>query len=335
MTTVGAKKQPATVAADGPRSEIGVASAMSGSPLERWDSNICATRSLAAAALFALAVRFASIAEASLLWLIVVRRAVAIATEQPAMKTSPVLVILPIHNEAKNLEQLLKSLMVVVRQEGYDLLAIDDASTDASLEILKQYGVSTISLLENVGYGAALQTAYKYADRQGYECLIQMDGDGQHDARFLPMIRKKLACHDYVIGSRFLGVADTPFQPERDLYRGTRPRKVGIYLHRILLYIMTRVLISDPTSGYVGMSRRCVRFLSGDLFPYDFPDADVLLTLIRARFKLCEIAVYMYHNHTGGQLHQGLVPVWYLFKVPLSLLVSSLRKAGRDGDKWA
>ena len=251
------------------------------------------------------------------------------------MKTSPVLVILPVHNEAKNLEQALKSLMVVVRQEGYDLLAIDDASTDASLEILKQHGVSTISLLENLGYGAALQTAYKYADRQGYECLIQMDGDGQHDPRFLPAIREKLTCHDYVIGSRFSDTAGAPFRPERELYRGTPLRKVGITLHRMLLYVMTRVSISDPTSGYIGMSRKCVRFLSGNLFPHDFPDADVLLTLIRARFKLCEVAVYMYHNHAGGQIHRGLAPIWYVFKVPLSLLVSSLREAGRRGDKWA
>ena len=247
------------------------------------------------------------------------------------MKRPPVLVVMPVHNEAKNLERMLPSLMEVVRREGYDLLAIDDASTDASLEILKRYGVPTIPLFESLGYGAALQTAYKYADRQGHECLIQMDGDGQHDPRFLPMIRQKLTCHDYVIGSRFLEAAPPPFSPKRELYRGTPLRKIGIRLFRMALYVMTRVSIADPTSGYIGMNRKCTRFLSRDFYPHDFPDADVLLTLIRSRFKLCEVSVYMYHNYAGGQMHRGVAPVWYMVKVTLSLLISILRKKVGEG----
>ncbi len=242
------------------------------------------------------------------------------------MKKASVLVVVPVYNEARNLDDMLPPLMEVARREHYDLVAIDDASTDESRTILKRHGVSVITLVENLGAGAAVQTGYKYALAKKYQYLIQVDGDGQHDPRFLPMLRHKLACHDFVIGSRFLDSGAAPFPPKRELYKGTALRSIGIRLFRALLYAMTRVSVSDPTSGYRGMNRKCMQFLSGDLYPHDFPDADVVLALIRNRFKLCEVPVYMYHNYAGGKLHRGIMPVWYMYKVTLSLLVSSLRK---------
>ncbi len=244
------------------------------------------------------------------------------------MKTPPVLIVVPVRNEAENLVRLLAPLKEVVGREGYDLVVIDDASTDESLDVLKRHGVRTITLVENLGYGAAVQTGYKYALARGYEYLIQLDGDGQHDPRFLPMIRRELARRDFVIGSRFLAAGATPFPPKEELYKGTPFRRIGIRFFRLLLYVMTGVSISDPTSGYVGMNRKCIRFLSGDLYPHDFPDADVLLSLIRSRFKLCEVPVYMYRNRVGGRLHRGIAPIWYMFKVTLSLSVSSMRRRG-------
>ena len=188
-----------------------------------------------------------------------------------------------------------------------------------------------ITLVENLGYGAAVQTGYKYALAKGYEHLIQFDGDGQHDPRFLPMIRRELERHDFVIGSRFLESGTVSFPPKEELYEGTPFRRIGIRFFRWLLYVMSGVSISDPTSGYVGMNRKCVRLLSGNFYPHDFPDTDVLLFLIRSRFKLCEVPVYMYHNRAGGRLHRGFAPVWYVFKVMLSLFISVLRKPARQG----
>ncbi len=247
------------------------------------------------------------------------------------MNRASVLVVVPVYNEAANLDRLLAPLLEVVRRERYDLVAVDDASTDGSRAILERHGVPTIALVENLGLGAALQTGYKYALAGKWEHLIQVDGDGQHDPRFLPAIRRKLACHDFVIGSRFLDSGAVPFPPERELYRGTAVRKIGIRMFRALLYAMTRVPVSDPTSGYCGMNRKCMRFLSGDLYPHDFPDADVILSLIRNRFRLCEVPVYMYHNRVGGKLHRGIMPVWYMYKVTLSLLVSGLRRRRGGG----
>lgn len=242
------------------------------------------------------------------------------------MKTSPVLVTFPVHNEARNLESMLPHLLEIVRREQCDILAIDDASTDESREILKKQGIPVISLFENLGYGAAIQTAYKYALAKGYDYLIQVDGDGQHDPRFLPRIHRALGDHDFVAGSRFLDHEDTDFPPRDKLYKGTKLRKTGIVLFRSLLYLMTGAWISDPTSGYVGMNAECMHFLAGDRYPHDFPDADVRLLLIRNGFRVCEIPVYMYSNEVTGVLHKGLAPIWYVFKMMLSLFICRIRR---------
>lgn len=239
-----------------------------------------------------------------------------------------VLVVFPVRNEAPRLERLLPPLRQVVRREGYHLLALDDASTDDSAAILARAGVPTLRLPENLGYGAALQTGYKYALARGYDRLLQLDGDGQHDPRFLPLLLERLSDCEVVIGSRFLAPPDpAPFPPTGPLYRGTPGRRAGIALFRFLLRLLIRQPVTDPTSGYLGLDRRALRFMSRDDHPYDFPDADVVFRLVRNGFRVREIPVYMYPNEGGGQLHRGLSPLWYLFKVALSLFVSLFGRA--------
>ena len=245
----------------------------------------------------------------------------------PSVRPSA-LVVFPVRNEAERLPRLLGPLTAVVRREGYHLLAIDDASTDDSAAILARSGVPTLRLPENLGYGAALQTGYKYALSRGYRVLLQLDGDGQHDPRFLPRIREALRDCEVVIGSRFLRADPAPFPPAGPLYRGTPGRRAGIALFRALLRLLLPVRITDPTSGYLGFDRAALRFLSRDDHPYDFPDADVVFRLVRSGLRVREIPVYMYPNEGGGQLHRGLAPLWYLFKVALSLFVSVFGRAG-------
>ncbi len=244
------------------------------------------------------------------------------------MQRSSVLVLMPVYNEGEALDRTLDVLKPVCAREQYDLVAVDDGSTDNSLAILRRHGVATISLIDSLGYGAALQAGFKYALAKGYEHLIHLDSDGQHDARFVPSIEGALAAHDFVIGSRFLEHVDTPFEPTRKLYRGTPLRRVGIGIHRLLLHAMSGVRVSDPTSGYIGMNRECIRLLSGDGFPSDYPDADVLLSLLRGRLRLREIPVYMYESDTVRGMHSGaLMPAWYMLKVTLSLVVTALRRS--------
>ncbi len=238
-----------------------------------------------------------------------------------------VLVIIPVHNEEANLKRFLPQLLPIIQELNIDLLAVDDCSTDNSLQILSFYSVPTIQLFSQMGYGTAIQTGYKYALKKNYAYLIQIDGDGQHDPRFLRSILRCLKNDeaDVVIGSRFLEVTDEPLTPFEKLYKGSPIRLVGIRIFRLILRCLTSRKITDPTTGYIGMNKKSLQFACSHSFPFDFPDADMILTFLRNHFRIQEIPVYMYHNHATGYLHRGCKPIWYVFKVTLSLLISSIR----------
>ena len=178
-----------------------------------------------------------------------------------------------------------------------------------------------------MGYGVALQTCYKYALANNYDFLIQIDGDGQHDPRFIPKILHMLKENeaDVLIGSRFLRHSETKFKPRGKLYYGTFLRRFGIQMFRGILYLLTLRKFTDPTSGYVGINRRTLRFFSGKCFPFDYPDADLLLALLRNHFHVKEIPVYMYANESNGNLHRGCRPIWYVIKVSLAMCIESIR----------
>ncbi len=213
-----------------------------------------------------------------------------------------------------------------------DVIGVNDASTDGTPALFQKFGVRTLNHPIQMGYGTTLQTGYKYALRNGYDYVIQLDADGQHDPRFLTRFYRHLTRGDaeIVIGSRFLKESRPSFYPTGPLYSGTLLRRIGIVLFRIAIVILGWRYVSDPTSGYIGFNRRALQFFCGKGFPFDYPDADLILTLIRNRFKLMEIPVYMYANSEYGKLHRGCRPLWYIFKVSLSLLVTSIRGRERE-----
>ena len=242
------------------------------------------------------------------------------------MPDSDTLIIIPAYNEAQRIGQTLDDLSTVSSQLRFDVLVIDDGSTDATEEVVREAGYPVIRLLFHSGYGTALQTGYKYADLKGYEYIVQVDADGQHDVRFLPTIVDMLKKNrmDIAVGSRFLD--GTPFSPlpNRVLYYGTPLRRIGIRLFRLLLSLWG-LKVTDPTSGFLGLQRSAFTFLAGDVFPFDYPDADVLLLLHRNKFRIQEVPVFMYLNPERGTIHRGCAPFWYMIKESLSLIFAGLR----------
>jgi glycosyltransferase involved in cell wall biosynthesis len=168
----------------------------------------------------------------------------------------------------------------------------------------------------NGGYGAALQTGYKYALYRGYDAVGQIDGDGQHDPSCLPSLFDKVAREgfDVVIGSRFLGPAAA--------YRVPLLRKIGMRFFRFLIRAFTGLRITDPTSGFQALSKRAFRFFArNDRFPSDYPDADVIVLLHYAGFRLTEVPVRMHADGGGKSIHSGFKPLYYVVKMLLSLFI--------------
>jgi glycosyltransferase involved in cell wall biosynthesis len=235
---------------------------------------------------------------------------------QPA-SGARVLVLIPAYNEAGNIAATIAGVRRVVPE--YDILVVDDGSRDGTAAAARSAGAVVLSHHFNMGYGVTIQTGYKYAAGKGYDYLVQLDGDGQHDPAGIPVLLAPVLAgdSDFAVGSRFLGA---------DSYRPPFFRRLGIALFRKLVTVIIGRTITDPTSGFQAFNRDVIRFFTTDVFPCDYPDADMLVTLNMAGFRIVELPVRMFANPDGRSMHSGLKPLYYIFKMCLSLFIILLRK---------
>lgn len=234
-----------------------------------------------------------------------------------AAPASRPLALIPAFNESSSLEDVIKR--IAAARPGLPVAVIDDGSTDDTAAAAHRAGAHLLRLPFNMGYGAALQTGYKFALRDGYDCVVQLDGDGQHEPADIPallgVIERGEA--DLALGSRFLTGTG---------YRPPLLRRVGMGLFRFLASDLTGVKLSDVTSGFQALNRDLLTFFAGDRYPVDYPDADVLVMLQRAGFRIKEVPVTMYENPRMSSMHSGLRPIYYVFKMLLSIALTPLRR---------
>jgi len=228
-----------------------------------------------------------------------------------------ILIIIPAFNEAARIAEVIQRVREVA--PDYDILVVNDGSRDDTAKTARTCGAKVASHPFNLGYGVAIQTGYKYALAKGYDYVVQIDGDGQHDPAFIPDLLAPVIEEqtDFVLGSRFLGT---------ESYEPSLARRIGMTFFRKLLSILTRTRITDSTSGYQAFNRQVIRYFTTEVFPCDYPDADMLLTLHRAGFRILEVPVRMHASATGKSMHTGLKPFYYMFKMLLSIFVTLLRK---------
>lgn len=121
------------------------------------------------------------------------------------MSNSSVWVVLPAFNEAETLARVVSR----IRANGYHIVCVDDASSDATPDIARRLGCDVLVHPFNLGQGAAVQTGIEYALARGADFICTLDADGQHDADELPLLVRALHEHraDFALGSRFLGKA--------------------------------------------------------------------------------------------------------------------------------
>lgn len=228
-----------------------------------------------------------------------------------------ILILIPAFNEAARIAGVVRQAAGAV-PDG-DILVVDDGSRDATARLAAQAGAQVVSHPFNLGYGAAVQTGYKFAVTRGYRFIVQMDGDGQHDAESVARLLApvKAGNADFALGSRFLA---------GDSYVPPLTRRLGMAFFRRMVTLITGQPITDSTSGFQAFNRRVFTYFASDAFPCDYPDADVLIALHRAGFTIVEVPVRMHANTDGKSMHGGLRPLYYTFKMLLSVFVTLLRK---------
>jgi glycosyltransferase involved in cell wall biosynthesis len=230
------------------------------------------------------------------------------------------LVFIPAWNE----EAALPGVIADVREAipGADLLVVDDGSTDATVERAREAGVLVASLPFNQGLGAALQTGYLYALRNGYEACAHLDADGQHPAEEVARLLAEVTADraDLVIGSRYHAGAVA----ESGDYRPTFSRRLGTSVFRFFLTLATRQRFTDTTSGMRAANRRVMSLFSENYSP-DFAEIESLQMAVREGLRVEEVPVRMLERTGGSSFLTPLRSAFFIFKGLVVLLVGQFR----------
>lgn len=136
------------------------------------------------------------------------------------------LTAIPVYNEAESV----CSVLDAVRNYSDNILVVDDGSTDGTSEILAQEkGIHVVTHRPNRGYGAAIASCFKFAIENGYQLLVTMDCDGQHEPGRIPVLLEAMHDCEIVSGSRYLRDfrQDTPAPGDRQSINATITQEIN------------------------------------------------------------------------------------------------------------
>ena len=227
------------------------------------------------------------------------------------------LAIVPARNEEEAVGRVVEELRDF--DPGLDVVVIDDGSTDDTAARARAAGAAVVRLPYNLGIGGAVQTGFKYALASGYEIVIRLDGDGQHDPQQIPNLLGPLERGeaDVVVGSRFAdGGGD---------YRAPFARRAGIRWFAQLVSLLTRQKLTDTTSGFQAVNAQAIRLFAAD-YPHDYPEVEAAVMVVRHRLRILEVPARMRGRETGSSSITALRSLYYAIKVTLALFVGIFRR---------
>lgn len=232
------------------------------------------------------------------------------------------IIIIPAYNEEESIVKVYKNILNYNKEkkENFDVIVINDGSTDNTENLLKTNEIPHITLINNLGIGGAVQTGYKYAYYNGYDIAIQFDGDGQHDTSYLnkliePLINEK---SDMVIGSRFINQKSSEF-------KSSALRRVGINMISFFIKLITRKKIYDTTSGFRAVNKKIIMMFSKN-YPVEYPEPVSTVQILKSGYRVSEIPVNMNERNGGISSIRAWKSIYYMFNVILSILVVGLEE---------
>ena len=230
------------------------------------------------------------------------------------------LVAIPAYNEEASLGAVLADLRNHHALEH--VIVIDDGSRDTTATIAREAGVRVIRHPVNLGVGAAMGTAFKYAALHGYEALVQLDADGQHRPEFLGVLLDEVGTADIVIGSRF---ADGGY------FRTTRARRTVMRVIAWVVSTYARSSLTDVTSGFRVSGPRAIALFSQH-YPVEYLGDTVESIVLASRQGLTvkEVSVTM-NERFGGLPSQTIFRAFlYTGRIFLILLLAGVRAVPRS-----
>jgi glycosyltransferase involved in cell wall biosynthesis len=234
---------------------------------------------------------------------------------KPARGPDQLLILIPAFNEVGAIAGVIREVRGVMGEAP--ILVVDDASTDGTVQSARSAGADVLRLPYHLGLGGGVQAGYKLAYELGYDYVIRVDGDGQHDPKYIPDLLTTLretGCH-MVIGSRF--------QNGNSDYTNSI-RALGIWFFRLVLRPILGKPVRDPTSGFVGVNRQALQVFTGS-FPLEYPEIEALVVLQRKRFQFREVPCLARPRKTGRSTITAVKSLYYIFHVLLGVFINVLK----------
>jgi glycosyltransferase involved in cell wall biosynthesis len=239
------------------------------------------------------------------------------------------LVFIPAWNEQASIAGVIADVRKAL--PNADMLVVDDGSTDATTARAVDCGVLVATLPFNQGLGAALQTGYLYALREGYDLCAHLDADGQHPATEVARLLEVLVADhaDLVIGSRY---SDPEAAAGSDDYKPTISRRIGTSVFRFFLTLATRQRFTDTTSGMRAANRRVMSLFSENYSP-DFAEIESLQLAVREGLRVEEVPVRMLERTGGSSFLTPVRSAFFIFKGIVVLLVGQFRPRQAEAER--
>lgn len=231
------------------------------------------------------------------------------------MSYDTLLILVPAFNEEGAVGGVVRRVRGVL--PGVNVLVVDDSSLDGTVSVARAAGARVLPLPHHLGLGGCVQAGYKLAFELGYEHVIRVDGDGQHDPADVPRIYEALLASgcEMVIGSRFM---------DRKAMYTSLIRSLGIRFFRLVLRPILGKDVRDPTSGFVGVNRKALEVFSRS-FPLEYPEIEALVVLQRKAFRFVEVPVRVLPRTSGSSSITPLKSIYYIVHVLLGVFVNVLR----------
>ena len=227
-----------------------------------------------------------------------------------------VLVVVPAWNEQETVAATISELLHA--QPDVDVLVVDDGSGDRTVEAARGAGALVCELPYNLGVGGAMRAGYRYGLRHGYDIVVQLDADGQHDPDYLPELISGLDDADVVVGARFAGVGDYRV----GLFRGMAMRLLATTLSRL-----AGTRLTDVTSGFRAVNRRALTVFAAH-YPAEYlgDTVESLVIAMRSGCRVVQVPVAMRERAGGTASQTSIRAMLYLARAIVALGLALVRR---------
>jgi glycosyltransferase involved in cell wall biosynthesis len=227
------------------------------------------------------------------------------------------LIVMPALNEGHSVGAVIAEVFAAL--PGVSCLVVDDGSIDATAREAAKAGARVAQLPYNLGVGGAMRLGFRFALENGYDNVVQLDSDGQHDPAAVSELVAKLASADIVIGARFSG---------KGSYNVRGPRRWAMSLLSAVISRIAGTKLNDTTSGFKAMGPHAVSLFASN-YPAEYlgDTIEALVIAAKAGLTISQVPTAMRERAGGRPSHNPVKSAVYLARAGLALIVGLLRPA--------